>query len=118
LLIRDELFVLRCGILGAALAIDQGLFAAREILGQATDRSLALGQGRVAFCQQLFERRRFLAVLPGLTLGGHDDVVRLLLGLEQQLFFLVVRIALGVLGDAEGLCFGTTDGLGGDAFAV
>jgi len=44
--------------------------------------------------------------------------VGFLLGLEQRLLAVRLGVALGVLGDAEGLFFGAADGFRRDAAAV
>ena len=89
-----------------------------ELLLEPIDRRLPLGQRRLAAGQRLLERRRLLAVLPRLALGLHQDLVRLLLGVEQRFLLARLGVALGVLDDAERLFLGAADGFGGDALAV
>ena len=69
-------------------------FSSRSIGG------LPLGERRFAPRERLFERRRLLALLSRLALGLHQDVVRLLLGVEQRFLLAGLGVALGVLGDA------------------
>ena len=62
---------------------------------------LPLGRRGLAPRQRLLERRRLLALLARLALGLHQDVVRLLLGLEQRFLLAGFGVALGVPDDAQ-----------------
>ena len=118
LVLGDELLALRERRGGVALAIAQRLVAACQLLLETIDRRLAVGRRRLAAGQRLLHRRRLLAVGAGLTLRLHQDVVRLFLRLEQRFFLAGFGVACGVLGQAQRLFLGASDGVGGDAFAV
>ena len=87
---------------GRLLALGERAVAAR--CSSFSSRSIAAWRSadrRFAPRQRLLERRRLLAVLARLALGLHQDVVRLLLGLEQRFFLAGFGVALGVLDDAQ-----------------
>ncbi len=103
LLLRDQL-------LGSARPPASSLLLAgcttptRAPADRCTVRSLAACRSaslRFAASQRLLERLRLLAFLPGLAFGVGEDVVRLLLGVEQDLLAAGLGVALGVLDDAE-----------------
>ena len=102
LLLGDELLVLRRG--RRATPSRARSTARSRAVSSFSSRSTpvcAIGERGVAPRERLLERRRLLALLPRLALGLHEDLVRLLLGLEQRFLLAGFGVALGVLDDAE-----------------
>ena len=118
LLLCGKLFVLRRRSRRALLAVGDGAVAVSQLFFEPLCRDLALGERRIAAGERLFEQGYLLPLLPGLTFGVHQDVVRLLLCFEERFLLACFRVALGVLRDAERPLFGAADGFGSDPFPV
>src|SRR5262249_11487386 len=118
LLRDDELLELRRRGGGRLLLVGDRAVARGAILLEALGVTLPLPELGVAREGRLLRGGRPVALLARLPCGLHEVLVRLLLRLEERLFFPGFRVAFRVLDDAERLFFGAPDRLRRDAFAV
>src|SRR5207237_1116831 len=115
LLMRGELLVLGRRCRGLLLAFGRAPVAGSQLFFKPLHRDLAFGERRVAPRERLLEGGGRLTLLPRLTLGVHQDLVRFFLRLEERFFLASLGVAFGVLRAAKRLLLGAADGFRGNA---
>ena len=88
--------------------------ASGEVLFDLVDLGRPVRHGACLGGERLFEAGDLLLSLPGLLLGGSDQLMGLFLCREHKLLLLRFGTAPGVTEDAFGLLLGAANGLSGD----